>query len=312
MSEHSDQAEPKRAEEHPDEPGQPGGHDTSQPGTSSGPAACGHEPLSERQVPWRESVPRRPERRVSKPPSPSSHLQERAPSEAGPAEQHPPTGDSGVESVQARPPTPGPTPAPQPPWERQVSKPPPEASASSPSGEQPTPYTRRYEMSPPQTGREQGSAQPVLHTTPLWRLLGVILAFGGLGLAGYGLNVVGHIDDAATILSVTIVYTIGFWARRQRRDLADRLGPFSKIGIAIVESDDEIRAWVARRTLLAGVLVAALAGVGIAVLKAAIEAALGWLASPWLAGALGCLAGALVVAPDLWQGFRDAIRKGPR
>lgn len=131
----------------------------------------------------------------------------------------------------------------------------------------------------------------VMHTTPLWRLLGVILAIGSLGLAGYGLNIVGHIDDAATILSVTIVYTIGFWARRQKGRLQEHLGPFHRIGVAIVESDEEVRAWAARRTLLAGVLVAALAGVGIALLKGRLEGALGWLAA-----ALGCAVGALVVA----------------
>lgn len=161
---------------------------------------------------------------------------------------------------------------------------------------------------------EQGSAARVgrtvvEHTTPLWRLLGVVLAFGALGLAGYGLNIVGHVDDAATIISVTLVYTIGFWARRQRAQLAERLGPFGRIGVAIVESDEEVRAWVARRTLLAGVMVAALAGVGIALIKTAVEAALGWLASPWLAGALGCAVGAAVIAPDLWRAAGHKISR---
>ncbi|MQA05858.1 MAG: hypothetical protein GEV07_25145 [Streptosporangiales bacterium] len=152
------------------------------------------------------------------------------------------------------------------------------------------------------------AAGAVLHTTPLWRLLGVVLAFGALGLAGWGLNLAGHIDDAATVIGAALVFTIGFWAKRQRGRLAERLGLFHRIGAAIIDSHDEIQHWVQRRTLLAGVCVATGYGIGIALVKNAVKATLGWLASPWLAAALGCAVGAAVIAPDLWRGLRHSVK----
>lgn len=89
--------------------------------------------------------------------------------------------------------------------------------------------------------------------------------------------------------------------------MARRLGPFHRIGLAIVDSQEEIGRWVNERTLLAGVLVASVYGLGVVLLRAGVAEALGWFASPWLAAALGCAVGALVIAPDLWQGVARAI-----
>lgn len=153
----------------------------------------------------------------------------------------------------------------------------------------------------------QGQRTVVEHSTPLWRLVGVISAFGAIAAAGYYLNVVGRIDDAATILVITTAYTVTFWARRQPAKLEARLGPFGRIGRAISESQQDITRWVNERTLLAGVLIALGYGIAVVIGKHLFAAVLSTLYSPWLAAALGLAVGAAVVSPELWRGWRRRI-----
>ncbi|GAB4100563.1 hypothetical protein [Sinomonas halotolerans] len=156
------------------------------------------------------------------------------------------------------------------------------------------------------------STTTVFQTNPVYRLIGVILAFGALGLTAYGLREVALLDFAATVLSCTIVFTIGFWARRASSEkLQGRFGPFSRIAEAVIASQADVSAWVARRTLLAGVLVSALMGIGIALLRAGIVSGIHAMSSPWLAGGLGCAVGALAIAPEVFRWAKTAMAIKP-
>lgn len=244
------------------------------------------EQLGPRQPPWRrESIPRRP-----KPAEQTEPPEQQV--------EHPPTPPATSVSKADSPP-------PAPPWERAET--PPQAPPT-PTGPDPAqlavPYTQARESG---SGGAQEQRTVVEHSTPLWRLIGVIAAFGALGAMGYYLNVVGRIDDAATILVITVVYTVTFWAHRQPAKLEARLGPFGRIGRAITESQADITRWVNEKTLLAGVLLAVIYGVLVVIGKHIIAAVLSTLYSPWLAVALGLAVGAAVVAPELWRGWGRRI-----
>lgn len=185
--------------------------------------------------------------------------------------------------------------------ERRLQRPDPKSQAA-----------RRMELAVPHTStrRVEGERTVVEHSTPLWRLVGVIAAFGAIGAAGYYLNVVGRIDDAATILVITIVYTVTFWAHRQPARLEARLGPFGRIGRAISDSQQDITQWVNDRTLLAGMLIALAYGVAVVIGKHVIAAILSSLYSPWLAVAIGLATGAAVVSPELWRDWHRRIARG--
>lgn len=148
----------------------------------------------------------------------------------------------------------------------------------------------------------------VEHMTPIWRLVAVVAMFGGLGAIGHYLDVIGHAEDAATILSVAIVYTLSFWAARRPESVDAKFGPFSKIAAAVRESQGDIRQWVQNRTLVAGVMVAVCYGVGLVIIKHAVLTGLRTLWSPWIAVAGGCIIGALVVAPEFWRSVTGGRR----
>ncbi|HEX6514903.1 MAG TPA: hypothetical protein VF049_04980 [Nocardioidaceae bacterium] len=152
----------------------------------------------------------------------------------------------------------------------------------------------------------------VEHSTPVWRLIGVVAAFGALGALGHYLDVGGHVEDAATLISVVIVFTVGFWAQRRPEQVQARFGPFGRIAQAIQESRADITRWVQERTLLAGVLVATAYGIGLIIVKHIVTAALRAAWSPWLAVAGGCIVGAAVVAPEMWRALGRGMTRQRR
>lgn len=147
----------------------------------------------------------------------------------------------------------------------------------------------------------------VEHTTPLWRLLGVLALFGALGAIGHYLDVVGHVEDFSTVLVITVAFTVSFWAHKHPRRLEERLGPFGKIGAAIAESQDDLRTWVHERTLLAGALIAVCYGVLVVIAKHVVVYFLTALYNPWLAVAGGLAVGAAVIAPELFRAIGRSI-----
>lgn len=143
---------------------------------------------------------------------------------------------------------------------------------------------------------------------PLWRLVGVVCAFGALAALGYWLNIVDHVDDFATIASVALVYTLGFWADKRPDKVQLRFGPFSKIAIAIRDSRHDIQKWVYDRPLIAGFAVAVVYGVLLVLLKIGLMAGIRSLSSPWLAVAVGGAIGAVVVAPQFFGSLGRRLR----
>lgn len=146
-----------------------------------------------------------------------------------------------------------------------------------------------------------------MFTTPLWRLIAVVAAFGALGALGHYLDVVGHVEDFATVVVIALAFTVTFWAHRHPDRLQARLGPFGKIGAAIAESQDDLRRWVQERTLLAGALIAVGYGILVVIAKHIVVFFMSALYSPWLAVAGGLAVGAAVVAPEMFRAFGRKI-----
>lgn len=133
-------------------------------------------------------------------------------------------------------------------------------------------------------------------------------AFGAITCGAYALDVLGRVDDAATILVITAVYTLTFWANRRPAQFAARFGPFSRIAEAVRQSQADIAEWVRERTLLAGGLVAVGYGIAVVIGKHIVAAGITAISTPWLAAAIGLAIGAVVVAPDLWRSLLGRIR----
>ena len=150
------------------------------------------------------------------------------------------------------------------------------------------------------------ATQKIEVTSPLWRVLGVMLAAGSLAALGYYLNVMGNVDNFATIAAVTFFYTLGFWAAKRPDLVGRRFGPFSKIALAVRESREDIQRWVYEKPLAAGICVAILYGVAVVLVKMVFVVGIRQIASPWLAVVLGCAIGAVVSAPDF---FLKVLRK---
>lgn len=140
----------------------------------------------------------------------------------------------------------------------------------------------------------------VEHTSPIWRVLGVALAAGAVAALGYYFQTIGHVDEFATVLVITVFFSAGFWARKRPDRFKRRFGPFGKIASAIRESGDDVREYVYRRPMRVGVALAACYGVAVVVAKSVVVAVLTNIYAWPLAVALGCGVGALVAAPEFF------------
>lgn len=151
-----------------------------------------------------------------------------------------------------------------------------------------------------------GRRTVVEHTSPIWRVLSVALAAGAVAAIGYYLQEIGRAADFATVLVVTLFFSVGFWARKRPDKLRARFGPFGRIANAVRESGDDIRQYVYDRPLRVGVALAACYGVAVVIAKSVVVALLAALYSPSIAVALGCAVGAAVAAPEF---FASLLRR---
>lgn len=153
---------------------------------------------------------------------------------------------------------------------------------------------------------ENRQVQHVEVSTPLWRVFAVICTAAAIAALAYYLNAVHHADDFATVAVITMAYSVSFWARQRPDRVQRRFGPFGKIATAIRDSQDDLRGWVYRQPLRAGVLIAVGYGVAVVIGKHIVIAIVHGLWSPWLAVAIGAAVGAVVAAPRM---FADLGRR---
>ena len=134
-----------------------------------------------------------------------------------------------------------------------------------------------------------------------------MLFSGSVALIGFWLQRIGHAEDFATVAVIAAAFTIGFWARKRPDQVQRRFGPFGKIANAVRESADDIRKFVYDRPLRVGFCIAVLYGVAVVVAKYAVLNLMENFYSWELAGALGAAIGALVMAPDFFEGVREKL-----
>lgn len=157
----------------------------------------------------------------------------------------------------------------------------------------PTPVTHRVE-----------------HTTPIYRLVAVILAAAAAVALGYYAQAIHRGDDFATVVVIATGFTLGFWARKRPDRMRARFGPFGRIAEAARESHEDIQAWVYSRPLRAGLSIAIAYGVVVVLAKHLVLTLLSGLWSWQIAVAAGCAIGAIVIAPHLWSGAIRRMRIG--
>jgi hypothetical protein len=120
------------------------------------------------------------------------------------------------------------------------------------------------------------------------------------------LNAVHHADDFATVAVITAAYTVSFWVRQRPDRVQRRFGSFGKIATAIRDSQDDLRSWVYRQPLRAGVLIAVSYGIAVVIGKHVVIALVHGLWAPWPAVVVGGAIGAVVATPRM---FTDPGRR---
>lgn len=145
-------------------------------------------------------------------------------------------------------------------------------------------------------------------TTPLWRLIAVILGAGAIAAIGFYVREVGMVEDFATVAVIALGFSIQFWAKKRPDRVRARLGPFARVGLAFRESAEDIERWVYARPFLAGVMVAIVYGVVVVILKHGLVLALQSLYSWYLVVAIGAIIGAWTAAPHMYAAMAERMR----
>ena len=164
----------------------------------------------------------------------------------------------------------------------------------------------------PPPGQDRSQYNTVEHTTPLWRVVAVVLSAASLAALGFYLERVGHADDFATILVITVVFSISFWAHKRPDRVRQRFGPFGRIADAVRESGDDIRQYIYDRPMRVGFAIAVFYGVCVVLAKYAVVAVLQNLYSWELAVALGAGIGAVAAFPSLFRRAFDMLSDSRR
>ena len=145
--------------------------------------------------------------------------------------------------------------------------------------------------------------QIVEHTSPVWRVAGVALAFGAIAAMGYYFQTIGFVDEFATVAVITFFFSISYWARNRPDRVRRTFGPFAKIALAIRESSEDINRYVREKPLRVGVVIAAGYGVAVVIAKTLVVAVLQNVYAWPLAVAGGAAIGAAVAAPEFFGGI---------
>jgi hypothetical protein len=148
-------------------------------------------------------------------------------------------------------------------------------------------------------------------SSPIWRVLAVMMGAGAIAALGFYLNAIGHVNDFATVAVITIGFTISFWAHKRPDRFRIRFGPFGKVAVALRESLDDIRAWTYDRPLRVGALIAVGYGIAVVIAKNLLVLVIRSLYSWYLAVAVGLAIGAVVAAPQMFAALVKRIA-GPQ
>ena len=211
---------------------------------------------------------------------------------------------------------PPPMPAPPPPNQGPMPPQGPQGPAPQmPAPEQPPPHVWPQPQ-PPQASAPVPMAPPpapngtqrIETTTPIWRVVAVVLAAGAIAAIGLWVQDLEIAEEFATIAVITIGFTISFWARKRPDKLRARFGPFGKIANAARESIDDIQQWVYNRPLRVGALIAVGYGIIVVIAKTILIAVMQSLYSWYLTVAVGAIIASIVAAPHLWRDLINATK----
>ncbi len=143
--------------------------------------------------------------------------------------------------------------------------------------------------------------QTVEYTSPVWRLVGVVLMIGGIGALGVWVRDAGLTDPFSTIAVITVVTAATGWARQRPDRLKKRFGVFGSIALEVQKSADKIRAAVYDRPLRFLIPLGIGYGVFVVGAKFLVAAALTSLFAWTLALGIAGIIAALVTVPDFFK-----------
>lgn len=149
-----------------------------------------------------------------------------------------------------------------------------------------------------------------------WNVLGTLLLGGALFAAAWGLSQAGQLDMAATGLSFFVMTMVRFTGP----SLMKRAPEFAGTSALVNQARSDLANWLASRRLLSQCLIALALTLGFLAVRAVAAWALGIVASPWLALALGLGVAAIVAAPtilkvignNLGRGVEDTPKRAPQ
>ena len=138
-----------------------------------------------------------------------------------------------------------------------------------------------------------------------WNVLGTLLLGGALFAAAWGLSQAGQLDMAATGLSFFVMTMLRFTGP----SLMKRAPEFAGTSALVNQARADLSSWLESRRLLSLCLISLALTLGFLVVRAAAAWALGIIASPWLALALGLGVAAIVAAPTIIKVISNNLGK---
>lgn len=138
-----------------------------------------------------------------------------------------------------------------------------------------------------------------------WQVLATLLAGASFFVLCWYLSKQGLLDLAATGLAFFVVSLV-----RQLGSVVTSRVPkeFVKSASMVAQLRADLSEWMANRKLLSHVLIALVATLVFLLIRSVAATLMGWIASPWLALAIGLAIAAAVASPVLVKSLGDSLR----
>ncbi|MGP9624320.1 hypothetical protein ACT3S7_15305 [Corynebacterium sp. AOP34-AQ2-28] len=146
--------------------------------------------------------------------------------------------------------------------------------------------------------------QNIQHLPHGYQILGVALIGAAVAMAAYGLSEMGMLDVAATF-ATCFVLTFGRLAFSFKTP--NEGSDFKETRTFINNLVAEYKEFTRTRAVLGKALIALMSALLFIALRWIMIAAMGFLANPWLAAALGALVASAIASPILWRAMGGSL-----
>ena len=151
--------------------------------------------------------------------------------------------------------------------------------------------------------------QNIQHLPHGYQILGVALIGAAVAMAAYGLSEMGLLDVAATF-ATCFVLTFGRLAFSFKKPSEG--SDFAQTGTFISNLAAEYKEFTRTRAVLGKALIALASALLFIALRWTMIVAMGFLANPWLAAALGALIASVIASPILWRALGGSLTEPPQ